>query len=142
MRQASNGDTVKVHYTGRLEDGTEFDSSISRQPLEFRIGENRVIRGFEQAVIGMALGESKTAKIAAADGFGPHHDELVLQVERSQFSDDVEPQVNQQVQVSRADGQTFAAMITDVSSSTVTLDANHPLAGKDLTLDIQLVDIV
>lgn len=142
MKQASNGDTVKVHYTGRLEDGTIFDSSVNRQPLQFIIGENQVIRGLEQSVIGMATGESKTAKIAAEDAFGPHRMELVLQVDRGQFSEELEPQVNKQVQVSREDGQTFAATITDVSEPTVTLDANHPLAGKDLTFDLQLVDVV
>lgn len=142
MKQASNGDTVKVHYTGRLEDGTQFDSSINRQPLEFTLGNNQVVPGFEDTIVGMTPGESKTERIAAKDAYGLHREELMLQVDRSQFPDELEPEVNRQVQLSAANGNTLTAKITGISGSNVTLDANHPLAGKDLTFDIQLVEIV
>ena len=141
MAQAKYGDTVKVHYTGKLGDGTIFDSSIDRDPLEFTLGEGRVIPGFEQAVVGMDLNETKTVKIPEDKAYGPHREELVAEVDRSQLPADLEPEIGQQLQGRQADGQVIVATVTDVSESSVTLDANHPLAGKDLTFDIQLVAI-
>ena len=141
MAQAKYGDTVKVHYTGKLEDGTIFDSSIDRDPLEFTLGEGRVIPGFEQAVVGMDLNETKTVKIPEGKAYGPHREELVAEVDRSQLPADLKPEIGQQLQGSQPDGQVVVATVTDVSESSVTLDANHPLAGKDLTFDIQLVAI-
>ena len=142
MAQAKNGDTVKVHYTGKLEDGTVFDTSTKRDPLQFTISEGRLIPGFEQAVVGMNLGESKTTKISADKAYGPHREEMVLEVERNQFPEHLKPKVGEQLQIRQADGQTMVVMVTDISESSVTLDANHPLAGKDLTFDIQLIEIV
>jgi peptidylprolyl isomerase len=142
MAQAKNGDTVKVHYTGKLEDGTVFDTSIERDPLQFTIGEGRVIPGFEQTVVGMNPGESKTTKIPADKAYGPHRKEMVLVVDRNQFPVDLKPKVGQQLQSRQADGGAMRVTVTDVSESSVTLDANHPLAGKDLTFDVRLVEIV
>jgi FKBP-type peptidyl-prolyl cis-trans isomerase 2 len=142
MAQAKHGDTVKVHYTGKLEDGTVFDTSINRDPLQFTIGEGQIIPGFEQAVVGMNPGESKTTKVPADKAYGSHHKEEVLVVDRNQFPVDLKPEIGQKLQIRRTDGQTIVVTVTDVSESSVTLDANHPLAGKDLTFDIQLIELV
>jgi len=142
MAQAKNGDTVKVHYTGKLDDGTIFDPSADREPMQFTIGEGQLIPDFEQAVVGMSPGESKTVQIPSENAYGPHHEEMVMAVERKEFPDDLEPKVDQMLQVRRQDGHTFAVKVTDVSETKVTLDANHPLAGQDLTFDIQLSEIV
>ncbi len=141
MRQAKYGDTVKVHYTGKLDDSTVFDSSEDREPLQFTIGNGQIIPSFEQSVVGMSPGESKTINIKSEDAYGGHNEEMVGVVGRDQFPSDVEPKVGQQFKVRGADGQTSVVTVTDVSESDVTLDANHPLAGKDLTFDIKLIDI-
>lgn len=142
MRQAKYGDTVKVHYTGKLNDGTIFDSSEDREPLQFTIGNGQIIPSFEQSVVGMNLGELKTISIKSEDAYGRHNDEMVGVVDRDQFPPDVEPKIGQQFKVRSVDGQTSVVTVTDVSGSDVTLDANHPLAGKDLTFDIKLIEIV
>jgi len=142
MAQAEQGDTVKVHYTGRLDDGMVFDTSLGRDPLQFTIGEGRIILGFEQAVVGMSPGESKTAEILAEQAYGPHDEEMVLVVDRGQIPEHVKPEVSDELKIRRADGKTFIVTVTHISESSVTLDANHPLAGKDLTFDIQLIEIV
>ena len=142
MSQAKNGDTVKVHYTGKLDDNSVFDTSADREPLEFTIGDGRLIPDFEQAVIGMSPGESKTIQVPSANAYGPHHEEMVMVVDRKDFPPDLEPRVDQRLEVRQQDGQAFAVTVTDVSETKVTLDANHPLAGKDLTFDIQLTEIV
>lgn len=143
MAQAQLGDRVKVHYTGRLDDGTVFDSSIITDPLEFTIGEREVVPGFEEAVIGMSPGESKNVKIPVDKAYGPRREDMTIVVDRDKFPPDIEPEVGQQLEIrQREDGQTFPVTVTDVSESSVTLDANHHLAGKDLTFDIQLLEIV
>ena len=142
MAQAKKGDTVKVHYTGKLEDGTVFDSSIKRDPLQFTIGEGKLILGFEQAVVGMKPGESKTTKITADKAYGPHREEMLLEVNRNEFPEHLKPKVGEQLQVRQPNGQTIIVTVIDVSEANVKLDANHPLAGKDLTFDIQLIEIV
>jgi peptidylprolyl isomerase len=141
MAQAKTGDTVKVHYTGKLDDGTVFDTSANREPLEFTIGQGQLIPDFEQAIVGMNPGESKTVQIPSENAYGPHREEMVIEVDRNEFPADLEPKVDQMLQVRKQDGQTFAVTVTAVSESSVTLDANHPLAGKDLTFDIQLTEI-
>ena len=141
MAQAGNGDTVKIHYTGTLADGTEFDSSRDREPLQFTIGARQVIEGFEQAVVGMSPGDSKTATIPAAAAYGPRCDEMVVTVERSELPDDLEPQVGRRLRVEQDAGGPLIVMVTEVSESSVTLDGNHPLAGKDLTFALELVEI-
>lgn len=142
MGKAKNGDKVKVHYTGKFEDGKVFDSSIEREPLEFTIGKGQVIQGFEEAVEGMNPGESKSAEISAEKAYGPHRKEMVTAVKRNRFPADIDPKVGQRLQLRQADGKTIRVTVTNVSESEVTLDANHPLAGKNLTFDIKLVEIV
>jgi len=142
MTQAQVGDMVKVHYTGRLTDGTTFDTSLERDPLEFTLGEGELIAGFEQAVLGMATGESKTTTIPADQAYGPHHTERVIDVERHHLPSDLQPEIGQQLQMTRPDGTTLSVIITTVTETQVTLDANHPLAGQDLIFDITLVEIL
>ena len=139
--QAKDGDTVQVHYTLKLEDGTVFDTSIGGDPLQFTIGDGQLIPGFEQAVVGMSPGESKTVEIPADEAYGPYLEEMVLVVDRDQLPDDLQPEVGQQLQLQQEDGQIVILTVIDISESSVTLDANLPLAGKDLTFDIELVEI-
>ncbi len=142
MTKAKLGDTVKVHYTGKLDDGIEFDSSSGREPLEFTLGSKQVIEGFENGVVGMEVSESKTITISSEEAYGPYHKELALDVPIEQFPSNIQPQVGQQLQLTQPDGQPINVMVTQITDTIVTLDANHPLAGKDLTFDIQLVEIV
>ncbi|MDD4858966.1 MAG: peptidylprolyl isomerase [Dehalococcoidales bacterium] len=142
MAAAKTGDTVKVNYTGKFADGKIFDSSVNKQPLQFIIGQGQVIPGFEQAAVGMNPGESKTVQIPAAAAYGPLRPELVLTVGKENFPPELNPQVGQMLQVGQADGTSMVVKVTGVSEAGVTLDANHPLAGKDLTFDISLVAIV
>ncbi|WP_214020681.1 peptidylprolyl isomerase [Methanoculleus sp.] len=142
MAQAKEGDTVKVHYTGKLEDGTVFDTSEERAPLEFTIGSGQIIQGFEKAVVGMEPGEAKTATIQPEEAYGPHREDMTLTVDREQFPEEIDPEPGQQLQVQQPDGRAAVVVVSDVSESTVTLDANHPLAGQPLTFEIRLVDIV
>ncbi len=141
MTQAKEGDKVKVHYTGKLEDGAVFDTSQDRSPLEFTIGSGQVIPGFENAVVGLSPGEKTQAKVPPEDGYGPHHKEMVIEAERSDLPADLDLQAGQQLNVRQEDGRVFRLTVIDVTESKVTLDANHPLAGKDLTFDIELVEI-
>jgi len=141
MIEAESGDTVKVHYTGTLEDGTVFDTSVEREPLEFTLGQGQLIPGFEQAVIGMKIGDLKTINIPADQAYGPYRDDLILVIERDQLPEDLDPEVGQQLQMTQADGEVVRVMVSDVSEATVTIDANHPLAGKDLTFEIELIEI-
>jgi len=141
MAQAKDGDKVRVHYTGSLDDGTVFDSSVDREPLEFTIGKSEVIQGFEQAVLDMSPGESKTVSIPSAEAYGPYRDELVLTVQKEEFPPEVDPSVGQHLQIGHSNGRTTPVVVTEIAESTVTLDANHPLAGKDLTFKIELLEI-
>ena len=141
MAKAEQGDTVKVHYTGKFEDGEVFDTSEGKEPLEFTIGEGRVIPGFEHAVEGMETGEKKSAEVPASEGYGPHHKELVAEVNRQEFPEHIDPKKGQQLQVPQQDGKTMIVTVTDVDENKVTLDGNHPLAGKDIKFDIELVDV-
>jgi len=139
--QAKTGDIVKVHYTGRLQDGTVFDTSVGSEPLEFTIGQGQLISGFEQAVIGMKVGESKTVTIPVDQAYGPRRDDMILVVEQDQLPEDLDPRVGMQLQMNQGDGEIMIVTITEVSETTVTIDANHPLAGQDLTFEIELVGI-
>lgn len=141
MGQAKSGDAVVVNYTGKLDDGKVFDTSIGRDPLQFTIGDGQVIQGFEDAVTGMTPGESKTFKILADNAYGQHHEEMVLSVERNRFPENAIPEIGQRFQANQPDGRVIAFAVIDVTESLVRLDANHPLAGKDLTFDIQLMKI-
>jgi peptidylprolyl isomerase len=141
MPQAQQGDQVKVHYTGRLADGMTFDTSLQREPLEFTLGEGDLIPGFEQAVIGMAPGESRTTTIPSDQAYGPHHPERVMDVERHHLPPDLQPLIGQRLHMTRQDGSEPTVVVTAVTEVQVTLDANHPLAGQDLIFDITLVEI-
>lgn len=140
MRKASAGDTVQVHYTGKLDDGSVFDSSKARDPLEFTVGSGQVIAGFDQAVTGMAPGDEKTVRIPAEEAYGARRDDLTFTVDREQFPDELDPEIGQQLQMSH-DGQVALVTVAAVAGGGVTLDANHPLAGRDLTFELELVGI-
>jgi peptidylprolyl isomerase len=142
MTQAKKGDTVNVHYTGKLEDGTVFDSSVDREPLQFTISEGRILPGFEKGIIGMKPGDTKTVNIPADKAYGPHRKDLVLVVDKSKIPSHLKPEVGQQLKLNQPDGRAVPVRVTDITQSKVTLDANHPLAGKDLTFEIELVEIV
>jgi FKBP-type peptidyl-prolyl cis-trans isomerase 2 len=138
---AKNGDTVQVNYTGKLTDGTMFDSSIGREPLEFTLGAGQVIPGFDKAVFGMKVGEKKTVTIPVDEAYGPVRDDLVVEVPREKLPSDLTPEVGQQLVSTQPDGRQVVVTITSVSDNTVIINANHPLAGKDLTFEIELVKI-
>jgi peptidylprolyl isomerase len=140
MSEAQQGDTVRVHYTGTLADGTVFDTSRDTDPLEFTIGAGQVIPGFDTAVSGMAPGQEKRVVIAPDDAYGERRDDLLVAVERERFPADIEPQVGQQFQMTQ-EGNTYLVTVRDVSDDAVTLDLNHPLAGEDLTFELELVEI-
>lgn len=142
MRTASNGDTVRVHYTGTLQDGTVFDSSREREPLEFTLGEGQLIPGFEAAVLGMTPGQQKTVEILADDAYGPYHEEMVQQIERAHIPEDVELVIGRQLLVQRSGGQPLVLTVIDLDDELVTVDANHPLAGQDLQFQIELIEVV
>lgn len=143
MAKAENGSTVQVHYTGKLDDDSVFDSSRERdEPLKFTIGEGQVIPGFEEAVEGMEPGDEISVHIPSDKAYGPYRDDMVLEVEREQLPEDLDPEVGQRLQLRQQNGEVVNVTLTDISESEVTLDANHPLAGKDLNFDIELVDIV
>ena len=142
MSEVKSGDTVRIHYTGTLEDGSQFDSSSGRDPLEFTVGSGSVIPGFEQAIIGMVVGDSKSVTIASADAYGPHQAELVREVEREAIPDSIELAVGLQLQAQGPDNNQLVLTVIEFDEETVRLDANHPLAGKDLTFALELVEIV
>jgi len=142
MSLAKQGDTVKIHYMGKLEDGTVFDSSQERHPLQFTIGKGQVIAGFEQAIVGMSIGESKTTRIPVELGYGPRRDDMVVTVDRSQFPADLNVKVGQRLEVTQTNDQVVLVTVTQATDSTLTLDSNHPLAGKVLTFDLQLIGIL
>lgn len=142
MSKAKSGDTVRVHYTGMLDDGTVFDSSTGREPLEFQIGSHQVIGGFEEAVEGLEEGESVVAKLAPEEAYGPRRDELTMTVPKGQLPEGIEPEVGQRLALRRPDGGTMPVVVSEVTDEAITLDANHPLAGHELTFSIQLVQVV
>ena len=142
MSEVKNGDKVKIHYTGKLKDGSIFDSSEGREPLEFTVGGNMVVPGFENGVIGMKKGENKTISISPEEAYGEHNAEKVSVVERTQLPKDMEPEVGMALQATAQDGSVVPVAITEVNEETITVDANHPLAGKELMFDLELVEIV
>ena len=141
MSQAKTGDTVRIHYTGTLEDGTEFDSSRGREPLEFSLGDGQVIPGFDSAVEGMAVGEAKSVTIEPDQAYGARHEQLVQDVPKTALPEDVEATVGMQLQSQSPDGQVMLFVIAAISDDTITVDGNHPLAGQTLNFDIELVEI-
>lgn len=141
MAHAKQGDTVKVHYTGKLDDGTVFDSSVEGDPLEFTLGSGQIIPGFDEAVNGMAVGEKKVVQIPSEKAYGPHREDMTAEVPRGELPPEIEPAVGMQLQANQQDGRTMVVTVTQVKDENVTLDANHPLAGKDLTFDIELLEV-
>lgn len=140
VTQAKSGDIVRVRYRGTLEDGTEFDSSEGRDPLEFKLGEGMVISGFDNAVMGMKVGESKDILIPVEEAYGPHRTDLVLDVERSNLPAGLDPEIGDELELEQ-NGNEFTVRVTLTTADTITLDANHALAGKALNFNIELVEI-
>lgn len=141
MNQVKEGDAVRVHYTGKLPDGTVFDSSRSREPLSVKVGAGEVIPGFERGLVGMAIGESRTITITPDEGYGYRRDELVVEVGAEHFPDHIKPRIGERLQVKQPDGSLVNVQITNIDDGTVTLDANHPLAGETLVFDVEVVEI-
>lgn len=142
MSKVKEGDTVKVHYTGKLNDGSVFDTSRERnEPLEFTLGEGQLIPGFEKAVQGMDVGDSTTVEIPSDEAYGERRDDLELEVSKDELPDHIEPELGMQLQMQQQqNGKAIPVQITEITDAKVKLDANHPLAGKDLTFDIELVE--
>jgi peptidylprolyl isomerase len=141
MSAAKAGDIVQVHYTGKFENGSVFDSSVKHDPIEVALGEHQVIRGFEEALIGMAPGETKTIKVPPEKGYGQRRQDLVVDFDRNKVPADLDVEVGKKLSVQGHGGQSRVAEVIDVTDDVIKLDANHPLAGRELTFDIQLVAI-
>jgi len=141
MSQAEKGNTVKVHYTGTLTDETIFDSSRQREPIEFKIGEGQMIAGFDTAVEGMKVGETKKVNIPATEAYGPKNDEAMIKVTKDQLPEGMKPEIGMQLEATQEDGRKQVLVVAEVMENEVVLDANHPLAGKDLIFDIEMVEI-
>jgi peptidylprolyl isomerase len=141
MSIAKSGDTVRVHYHGRLHSGETFDSSDGRDPLEFELGSGQVIAGFDNGVSGMTIGEKKTIEIPCAEAYGPHNEAMIIEMPKERFPEGMEVEVGMPLMMSDGQGQQLQVSVTAINEQTVTLDANHPLAGKDLIFDLELVEI-
>lgn len=142
MNAAKSGDTVRIHYTGKLEDGTQFDSSEGRDPLEFALGSGNVIPGFENAVEGMTVGDKKSVTIPPEEAYGPRQEQLIQDVPRNRLPDGITPTVGMELQSQNENGQVMQFSVTAVDEESITVDGNHPLAGKALSFDVELVEIV
>lgn len=141
MAEVKQGDTISVHYTGKLNDGTVFDTSRNRHPLQFTLGRGKLIAGFEKAVVGMNIGDKKTVVIPFAEAYGPRQANAVVEMERKNMPQNFIPQVGQRLELTQEDDSNVLVTVTAVTDSTVTVDANHPLAGKDLTFEIEVMSI-
>ncbi|MDY0212394.1 MAG: peptidylprolyl isomerase [Desulfuromonadaceae bacterium] len=142
MRVAKKGDTVKVHYTGRLENGETFDSSADKAPLNFIIGQREVIKGFDEAVVGLSVGEEITVTIEAEKGYGKSNQDLIQKVKRSEMPAGLDYSVGNQIEITQQDGSLFHVMVKEITEKDVILDANHPLAGQRLVFTIQMKEII
>jgi peptidylprolyl isomerase len=142
MAEAKLGDTVKIHFTGKLQDETVIETSKDRDPLEFKIGDGNVIPGLEQGVIGMAAGDKKTIAVSPEEGFGQQQEDLVVDLKKSEFPEDVEFAVGAYLNIETSDSKEFKAKVVEIKEDTVTLDANHPLAGITINYDVELLEIV
>jgi FKBP-type peptidyl-prolyl cis-trans isomerase 2 len=141
MQEAKNGNQVKVHYHGRLDDGTTFDSSEGRSPLQFEVGAGQVIKGFDDGVLGMKEGDKKTIHIPVEQAYGEKSPDMIIEFPRDQFPPDMKPEIGMQLNLRGQDGRNFPVVISDVKDDVVVLDGNHPLAGRDLIFDIEMVEI-
>lgn len=142
MTQVKTGDTVSLHYTGTLADGTTFDSSAGRDPLQFEVGSGQIIPGLDKAIPGMTVGDTKVVTIPADEAYGPTNPEAQQDVPRAEIPPEIPLELGMQLQVQAPDGQVLPVTVIAMTEETVTIDANHPLAGKDLTFDIELIAIV
>ena len=142
MQQAKKGDVVRVHYTGRLTSGEQFDSSAGREPLEFTVGAGQMIKGFDAGVEGMSIGEKKSINIGFQDGYGPRNEEAVIEFPMEQVPADMKLEPGMQLTLQNQQGHPVPVVVSEVKEDVVILDANHSLAGKDLVFDIELVEIV
>ena len=142
MAQAKAGDKVRVHYKGQLSDGTIFDSSLEREPIEFNLGQDTVIPGFEDAVIGMEAGESKDVSIPPEEGFGEYSEDLVVNIEKTILPPEINPELGMQLEVSSEEETPRVFTIADIAEDSITLDGNHPLAGKEIAFKITLLEIL
>jgi FKBP-type peptidyl-prolyl cis-trans isomerase 2 len=141
MQEAKSGNQVKVHYHGRLQDGTTFDSSEGRSPLEFEVGAGQVIKGFDDGVLGMKTGDKKTIHIPVEEAYGVKSEDMIIEFPRDQFPADMKPEVGMQLNLRGQDGRNFPVVISEIKDDAIVLDGNHPLAGKDLIFDIEMVEI-
>ena len=141
MQQVKKGDTIKVHYHGKLVDGTTFDSSEGREPLEFEVGSGMVIPGFDDGVTGMVVGDKKTVTIPAEEAYGPKQEDMIMEFPKERFPAEMVPEVGMQLNMNNGQGQSFPVVIVEVQETVVILDANHPLAGQELIFDLELVEI-
>ncbi|MCC5983821.1 MAG: peptidylprolyl isomerase [Rhodobacteraceae bacterium] len=141
MTQAKKGDTVRMHYKGTLDDGSVFDSSEGREPLQFTIGAGQIIPGLEQAVEGMGAGDEKTVTIPAAEAYGDYQPQARQGIPRDQIPDNIPLEIGGRLQVQTPEGRAVPVTVTEISDEVVVLDANHPLAGKDLTFAFEIVDV-
>ncbi len=141
MATAENGSTVKIHYTAKYEDGTVFDTSRERDPLEFTIGEGKTIEGFEESAVGMAPGDTKEITLEPNKAFGVRDESMVQAIERSQIPDDIELAVGMPLQVQSPEGETYMVSVVALDDESVTLDGNHPLAGMTLDFEIEMVEV-
>jgi len=142
MQQVKNGDTVRVHYHGKLNDGSTFDTSEGRDPLEFTVGSGQVIKGFDDAMLDMQPGEKKTVNIPVDLAYGQRNDDMMMEYPKSEFPADMTPEVGMELHMSDNAGNVFPVVVAELQEETVLLDANHPLAGKDLVFELELVSIV
>ncbi|HVG40114.1 MAG TPA: peptidylprolyl isomerase [Chitinophagaceae bacterium] len=141
MEEVKNGDKIKVHYHGKLNNGDTFDSSEGREPLEFTVGEGQVIKGFDEGVKGMKVGDKKTIEIPVGDAYGEKNNEMLIEFPLTQFPQEMKPETGMQLMMNNGAGQSFPVIVAEVKSDSVILDANHPLAGQDLTFDLELISI-
>ena len=137
-----SGNTIKIHYHGRLSDGSTFDSSAGRSPLEFTVGSGSVIKGFDDGVQGMTVGEKKTVEIPFMQAYGPEDPSMIIEFPADRLPDDLKPEIGMQLNMNNSEGQQFPVVITEITTENVVLNANHPLAGKDLIFDLELVEIL
>lgn len=142
MAEAKDGDVVRVHYTGTLDDETQFDSSVGRDPLEFTVGSGMVIPGFDETVRGMEPGDTRMTKIPPEQAYGEPREEMMVTLYRAQLPEEFKPQVGQRIHLEGQDGQPVTALVLEADETRVVVDANHPLAGKTLNFEIELVEIV